>query len=127
LQNFKTLKVWEKGHKLALAVYKITARFPKDEVYGLTSQMRRAAASIPANNIAEGCGRSGRAELGRFLHVATGSASELEYHLLLAHDLAFLGDPEYRALEGQVVEVKRMLSGFVQRLRAENRRPATDD
>jgi four helix bundle protein len=126
LQNFKTLKVWEKGHKLALAVYKMTARFPKNEMYGLTSQMRRAAASIPAN-IAEGCGRSGRAELGRFLHVAAGSASELEYHLLLAHDLAFPGDPEYRALEGQVVEVKRMLSGFVQRLRAENRRLATDD
>jgi four helix bundle protein len=93
LQNFKTLKVWEKGHELTLAVYKITARFPKDEVYGLTSQIRRAAASIPAN-IAEGCGRSGRAELGRFLHVAAGSASELEYHLLLAHDLSFLGDAE---------------------------------
>jgi four helix bundle protein len=126
LQDFKKLKVWEKGHKLAVAVYKITARFPKDEVYGLTSQMRRAAASIPAN-IAEGCGRNGRAELGRFLHVATGSASELEYHLLLAHDLSFFGDPEHKALEGEVAEVKRVLSGFVQRLRADNRRLAADD
>jgi four helix bundle protein len=126
LQDFKKLKVWDKGHELTLAVYRATVRFPKEELYGLTSQIRRAAASIPAN-IAEGCGRSGRAELGRFLHVAAGSASELEYHLLLAHDLSFLGDPEYRALEGQVVEVKRMLSGFVQRLRTESRGLATDD
>ena len=126
MQNFKTLKVWEKGHKLTLAVYKITTRFPKNELYGLTSQIRRAAASVPAN-IAEGCGRRGRAELGRFLHIAAGSASELEYHLLLAHDLSFLGDAEYRALEAQVVEVKRMLSAFVQRLRAENGQPVMDN
>ena len=116
MQDFKKLVVWAKGHELTLAVYKATVRFPKEELYGLTGQIRRAAASIPAN-IAEGCGRSGRAELARFLHVATGSASELEYHLLLAHDLAFLGDAEYRALEGQVVEVKRMLSSLIVSLR----------
>ncbi len=101
MQDFKKLKVWEKGHELAIAVYGATARFPKDELYGLMSQMRRAAASIPAN-IAEGCGRSGKAELGRFLAVATGSASELEYHLLLAHDLKFLEHAEYKALEAGV-------------------------
>jgi len=93
VQNFKSLKVWEKSHELILAVYKATTNFPKDELYGLTSQIRRASASIPAN-IAEGCGRTGKAELARFLQVAMGSASELEYHLLLAHDLGLLRDGE---------------------------------
>ena len=93
MQNFKSLKVWEKSHELTLAVYKATTNFPKDELYGLTSQIRRASASIPAN-IAEGCGRTGKAELARFLQVAMGSASELEYHLLLAHDLGLLRDGE---------------------------------
>ncbi len=119
MQNFKALKVWEKGHALTLDVYCATSRFPKDELYGLTSQIRRASASIPAN-IAEGCGRSGRAELGRFLQVSMGSASELEYHLLLAHDLKFFDDSEYRKLEGQVVEVKRMLASFVLKLNTDN-------
>ena len=117
MQDFKKLTVWEKGHRLTLAVYKATAGFPKAELYGLTSQIRRACASIPAN-IAEGCGRTGKAELGRFLQVAMGSASELEYHLLLARDLTMLSESEYRSLEGQVVEVKRMLSAFIGRLRA---------
>ena len=112
MQDFKKLKVWEKGHALTLAVYRATARFPKEELYGLTSQIRRAAASVPAN-VAEGCGRGGRAELARFLVVAMGSASELEYHLLLAHDLEFLEQPEYAILQPQVIEIKRMLSSFI--------------
>jgi four helix bundle protein len=116
LQDFKKLTVWEKSHRLTLAVYKATTGFPKVELYGLTSQIRRACASIPAN-IAEGCGRSGRAELGRFLQVAMGSASELEYHLLLAHDLGMLGESDYKSLGTQVIEVKRMLSAFIARLR----------
>ena len=116
MQDFKKLTVWEKSHRLTLAVYRATAGFPKAELYGLTSQIRRACASIPAN-IAEGCGRSGRAELGRFLQVAMGSASELEYHLLLAHDLEILGNSEYKSLESQVIEVKRMLSAFIAKLR----------
>ncbi len=117
MQNFKSLKVWEKSHELTLAVYKATANFPKDELYGLTSQIRRACASVPAN-IAEGCGRTGKAELARFLQVAMGSASELEYHLLLAHDLGLLRDGEYKLLENQAVELKRMLSSFISKLRA---------
>jgi four helix bundle protein len=118
LQDFKKLKVWEKGHQLTLAIYKLTARFPREELYGLTSQMRRAAASI-VSNIAEGCGRGGRADFGRFLQRATGSASELEYQLLLARDLSFLKIEEYQDLERGVVEVKRMLSSLIQRLRSE--------
>jgi len=119
MQDFKKLKVLEKGHQLTLAVYKLTARFPKEELYGLTSQMRRAAASI-VSNIAEGCGRTGRADFGCFLQMATGSASELEYQLLLAHDLNLLKAEEYQSLGRAVVEVKRMLSAFMQRLRTEN-------
>ena len=119
MQDFKKLKVWEKSHRLTLAVYKVTRAFPREEGYGLTSQIRRACASIPAN-IAEGCGRGGRVEFSRFLRIAMGSASELEYHLLLAHDLNLLSHADYENLATQTVDVKRMLTALDQRLRAEN-------
>ena len=118
MRDFRTLKVWEKAHQLALAVYKATQTFPKSETYGLTSQIRRAGASIPAN-IAEGCGRDTEAELARFMHIAQGSASELEYHLLLAHDLSFLQEPIYQDLHGKVTEIKRMLTAFTKKLKAD--------
>src|SRR2546430_6003358 len=82
MKDFRKLQVWEKAHQLALALYQVTASFPRDETYGLVSQIRRAAASIPSN-IAEGCGRDGDPELSRFCTIARGSASELEYQLLL--------------------------------------------
>jgi four helix bundle protein len=118
MRNFRELKVWEKSHHLALAVYRATAKFPQSELYGLTSQIRRSCASIPAN-IAEGCGRNGDAELARFLQIAMGSASELEYHILLSHDLALLGLAEYEELARDTTEVKRMLTSFIQRLKAD--------
>ncbi|MBX7221143.1 MAG: four helix bundle protein [Blastocatellia bacterium] len=118
MKDFHELKVWKKSHELTLAVYQVTTKFPKDETYGLISQVRRAAASVPAN-IAEGCGRGGDAELARFLRIAMGSASELEYHLLLAHDLRFLATGEFQCLTAQVVEVKRMLATFIQKLTAD--------
>jgi four helix bundle protein len=86
-------------------------------MYGLTSQIRRASASIPAN-IAEGCGRSGVAELARFLHIAMGSASELEYHFILARDLSFLPDDQYARLDRELAEVKRMLNTYLQKMKA---------
>lgn len=95
MQDYKALKVWEKSHQLTLAVDQATATFPKDELYGLTSQIRRACASIPAN-IAEGCGGDGGAEFARFLRIAMGSASELDYHLLLARDLNLLSAVGYK-------------------------------
>lgn len=101
---------------MTLGIYQATAKFPKSELFGLTSQMRRAAASIPAN-IAEGCGRSGKAELSRYLQISMGSASEVEYHLMLAHDLGTLPGPEHRQLDSQAVELKRMISSFIVRLR----------
>lgn len=118
MRDFRELKVWEKAHNLTLAVYKATASFPRDELYGLTSQIRRSCVSIAAN-IAEGCGRSGEAELGRFLQIALGSASELEYHLLLTRDLAFLDRKDYEHLASEVTEVKRMLTSFIQKLNAD--------
>jgi four helix bundle protein len=89
MKNFRDLQVWGKAHVLALDVYRLTARFPREELFGLTSQMRKCSASIAAN-IAEGCGRRGNAEFHRFLQIAAGSASELEYHILLARDLGYL-------------------------------------
>jgi four helix bundle protein len=119
MRDFRELKVWEKGHLLTLAVYKATADFPREEQYGLTSQIRRASSSIPAN-IAEGCGRSGDAELARFLQIAAGSASELEYHLFLAKDLGMLKDSDHERLTTDATEVKRMLTSLIQKLKAES-------
>lgn len=115
MKDFKELKVWAKAHRLTIDVYVATRNFPRDELYGLTSQLRRSAASIGAN-IAEGCGRRSDGEFTRFLQIARGSASELEYHLLLAHDLRFLADAHFRHLEDETFEVERMLTALVQRV-----------
>jgi len=118
MKNFRDLEVWLKAHHLTVEVYRITQAFPRDELYGLTGQIRRSCASIPAN-IAEGGGRSGDAELARFLHIAMGSASELEYHILLARDLSLLTAPDYERLAGDVTEVKRMLASLIKKLTAQ--------
>ena len=102
---------------MVLDVYEATRGFPREEVYVLTAQIRRCAASIPAN-IAEGCGRDGDAELRRFMLIAAGSTSELEYHLLLSHDLGFLPAHTYHPLSLQTREVKKMLSSFIKKLRS---------
>ena len=116
MRDFRKLKVWGEGHRLTLRIYDATSGFPREELYGLVTQLRRCSASIPAN-IAEGCGRSGDAELSRFLLISMGSASELEYHLLLAHDLNYLDHQHHRDLSQATQQVKRMLSTFVTRLR----------
>jgi four helix bundle protein len=101
-----------------LEIYEATAPFPREELFGPTSQMRRCCSSIPAN-IAEGCGRGTDAVFARFLQIALGSASELEYHLLLARDLGLLFGSDYDRLARKAIDVKRMLTSFIQRLRAE--------
>ena len=108
--------MWRQGHKLTLDICKLTKTLPQDERYGLTSQLRRAASSIPAN-IAEGCGRDGNAELRRFLQIAMGSASELEYHILLTHHLTYITDEEYKRVNRQIIDVKRMLASLIRSLR----------
>jgi len=112
MKDFRDLMVWQKSHQLALAAYRHTGSFPADERFGLSSQIRRSAASVPAN-IAEGCGRRGNAEFHRFLQMAMGSASEVEYHFLLARDLNYLDASAHTTLTTQVAEVKRMLSALL--------------
>jgi four helix bundle protein len=116
MKNFKELRVWQKSHQLALDTYSLTKQFPKEEIYGLTSQIRRSAISIPSN-IAEGCGRNSDAELNRFLVIAMGSASELEYQLMLSKDLEFIQLSDYETLNESLVEIKKMLNMFIQKLK----------
>lgn len=118
MKNFRDLNVWRKAHDLTLGIYRTTAKFPKEELYGLTSQMRRAAASVPAN-IAEGCGRGSDADFGRLLQIAMGSASELEYHLLLAADLRFIDRKTHTTMDADVAEIKKMLASLLKKLNAD--------
>ena len=117
MKDFHELKVWQKAHELTLTIYQITAPFPREELYGLTSQIRRSCSSIPAN-LAEGCGRSGDAELARFCSIVMGSASDLEYHLLLARDLKLINPRDYEELVQRAIELKRMLTALMQKLKA---------
>ena len=116
-RDFRKVKAWERAHALTLQVYRATSSFPRDERFGLVSQMRRACASIPTN-VAEGCGRSTNNELARFIDIATGSASEVEYQLLLAKDLGYLPEDQYRNLSTEVSEIRRMLLAFNKSLRS---------
>ncbi|MEO8726425.1 MAG: four helix bundle protein [Acidobacteriaceae bacterium] len=118
MKDFRTLTVWEKSHALTLIAYKVTQGFPTDERFGLTSQIRRSSASI-ATNIAEGCGRQGNAEFKRFLQLAMGSATELDYQFLLSRDLGYLTSPSHTEIEMRVLEVKRMLSTLIRKVHTE--------
>ena len=118
MRDFRQIKVWAKAHKLTLEIYKTTSRFPREELYALTSQLRRASSSIPAN-IAEGFGRGGNVELARFLQIGMGSAYEVEYHALLARDLGLINRETHDRLEDQIVEVKRMLAALLLKVRAD--------
>ncbi len=119
MRNFRNLKVWEKSHTLTLMIYKFTSSFPKEELYGLTSQMRRSSSSIPSN-IAEGCGRNTQPQFARFLTIAFGSASELEYQLILSKDLGFISKDIFDELLNKVTEVKRMLTSLIQKIDADS-------
>jgi four helix bundle protein len=114
--DFKKLDVWQAAHSLACDVYRNTGSFPKTEAYGLTSQLRRSAASIPAN-IAEGCGRNGDVEFRRFVQISLGSATELEYHLLLSRDIGLLDVSTHTLLSDQVRRIQGMLAGLRRALR----------
>jgi four helix bundle protein len=118
MKDFHELQVWQKAHQLTLAIYRVTAPFPREELFGLTSQLRRACSSIPAN-LAEGCGRTGDAEFCRFCSIAMGSASELEYHLLLGKDLGHIKPKDYQELSQRSIEVKKMLTALIQKLTAD--------
>ncbi|MBF0430459.1 MAG: four helix bundle protein [Fibrobacteria bacterium] len=117
MQSFKQLKVWEKSHSLVLKIYQITNGFPKEENYGLISQIRRSSSSIPMN-IAEGCGKDTDAEFCRFIGIANGSASEVEYQLLLSKDLKYIGLPKFNELNVEITEIKKMLTSLMKRLKS---------
>jgi len=117
MKDFSKIKVWEKAHHFTLQVYRITKNFPSDERFGLTAQLRRAAASVPTN-IAEGCGRDSELDFARFMSIAAGSASEAEYQLLLACDLNYIQVETYKELNQQVNELKKMLNSFIKKLKA---------
>src|SRR5687768_9393816 len=118
MKDFRDLKVWEKSHQAVLEIYRLTRQFPKDELYGVTSQIRRAAVSVPTI-IAEGCGRGSDPDFARFLQMAMGSASEVDYLTLLCRDLEYLNDEDYGPLSAAVSEVKRMLTGLSLRVRGD--------
>ena len=117
MQNFRSLKVWEKAHALTLSIYKITKTFPKDELYGLTSQIRRASSSI-ACNIAEGTGRGSKPDFARMIQIAIGSSAEVDYQLILTRDLEYLTEDDYQNLHNMNEEIKRMLSGLLKTLQS---------
>lgn len=116
MQNYKELIVWKKAHQITLKVYKVTAVFPKEELYGLTNQLRRATSSIPAN-IAEGCGRSSQKDFSYFLSVSLGSANEAEYFLLLANDLGYLSQKTFTELLDEINQVKAMLIALISKVK----------
>jgi four helix bundle protein len=117
MKDFRSLKVWEKAHLLTLKIYKVTEKFPREELYGLTSQIRRACVSIPTN-IAEGCVRSSDADFSRFLYIALGSTSELEYLILLSMDLKIVKNELHVELNNEINEIKKMLISMIQKLKA---------
>jgi len=117
MKDFKKLKVWQKAHRLALDVYQTSATFPREELYGLTSQIRRSCLSIPSN-IAEGCGRGNDTDFARFLQISMGSSSEVEYFLILSKDLQILTSNDYEALSDEVIQIKRMLTSLIKTLRS---------
>jgi four helix bundle protein len=120
MKDFRDLKVWERAHRLTLDLYEVTRGFPREELYGLTSQTRPCSASIAAN-LAEGCGKRGNSEFQRYLQIASGSASELAYHLLLSRDLGFLSSIEHDTLSQQLGELRRMLTSLILKVDLERR------
>lgn len=117
MQNYKDLKVWGKSHQFTLEVYETTKAFPKEEMYSLTNQLRRAASSIPAN-IAEGCGKNTQPEFAHFLNISLGSANEAEYFLILSKDLKYLNDTSFNNLFSIINEIKAMLITLIAKVRS---------
>lgn len=118
MQNYKDLRVWSKSHELTLEIYKATMNFPKDELYSLTSQIRRASSSIPAN-IAEGCGKNTSNDFAKYLNISLGSANETEYFILLSKDLGYLSNDKYETLNKLINEIKAMLILLIQKVRTD--------
>lgn len=115
MQNYRKLIVWQKAHQLTLDVYKGTISFPKDELYGLSSKLRRASSSVPTN-LAEGSAKLTDLDFRRFVSIAFGSANETEYIIFLSFELKYISEEEYLKLDAQTKEVKKMLAGLIESL-----------
>ncbi|MDQ2721107.1 MAG: four helix bundle protein [Bacteroidota bacterium] len=115
MRNFQTLSFWQRSHQLTLRIYQTTKHYPKEELFGLTSQMRRSASSVPTN-IAEGCGRNSNPQLSNFLQIALGSISELHYQLILSKDLFYINEPIFNELEIETVEIRKMIFAYSEKL-----------
>jgi four helix bundle protein len=118
VKDYRQLVVWQRSHKLALSIYSLTKHFPKEEMFGITRQLRRASSSIPAN-LAEGCGRDSDAELKRFVDITHGSAGEAEYFLLLARDLGIITSTVHALVSDEIAQIKRMLGALSRKLKAD--------
>ena len=116
MRDFKNLQIWELGHRLTLDVYSLTETFPKSEMFGLTSQLRRAIASIPTN-IAEGCGRRSKLDTAHFIQIAIGSLCEAEYEIILAHDLKYINDTAAQDITNRLNELRKKMIRFSESLR----------
>jgi len=112
MRKYETLKFWQKTHKLTLFIYKITSTFPRDELYGLTSQLRRASISI-GSNIAEGSAKNSRLDYFRFMNISLGSLSEIEYQLLIAKDLNYISSEIYQETINEILEIKKMMTHYM--------------
>jgi four helix bundle protein len=115
MRTHRDLKIWIEGINMVTEIYQITKQFPKEEMYGLTSQIRRSAVSIPSN-IAEGAGRKGKKEFEQFLYIALGSLSELETQLLIAYNINYLDKKTYEAFNGKVIQLLKMITAFINHL-----------
>jgi len=123
LRNYQDLQVWTKAHALTLELYRLSRAFPREEMYGITSQLRRAAASIGAN-LAEGCGRQTDNELARFVRIALGSATELDYHLVLCRDLELLNKQQYETVAKELTSVRKMLVALLNAIESRDQKRA---
>jgi four helix bundle protein len=122
LKNYKELNVWKKSYTLCLYIYKVTKSFPKSEIYGLTSQIRRSAVSIPSN-IAEGYGRKTTLEYVKFLYIAYGSVCELETQVMISGDLGYVETERLGELRGEIGDVERMLKAMIKSLENKHLNP----
>lgn len=116
MRDFRKYNVWEKSHEFVLRIYDFTRTFPNEEIFGITSQIRRASSSIPTN-IAEGCGRGSDADFKRFLVFASGSASEVTYLLILAKDLNYLNTEDFESLEKQIIIIHKSIYSLINKLK----------
>lgn len=115
MRNFLTLEIWKRSHCLTLKIYKLTKSFPKDETYGLTSQMSRSSFSIPTN-IAEGSGRNTNPQFAHFLHIASGSCSEIQYQVILSKDLSYISEEVFKELHSEIIEIRKMIYHYTSKL-----------